>query len=110
MAARKRCHPTPKQGDAVILDNLPAHKIPGVRQAIEAIGATLLFIPPYSPDLNPIELAFSKLKTWLRARAIRNVDALWSALGDLCGSSTLKNAPTTSATTGISSQRESALM
>ena len=78
--------PAPKQGDVVILDNLPAHKIAGVRQAIEAIGATLLFIPPYSPDLNPVELAFSKLKTWLRVRAIRNVDAPWSALADLCGS------------------------
>ena len=56
------------------------------REAIEAAGAKLLFIPPYSPDLNPIELAFSKLKSLLRAKAIRTVNALWNALGDLCES------------------------
>ena len=55
-----------------------------VRAAIEAAGAKLLFIPPYSPDLNPIELAFAKLKALLRAKAIRTVEALWTALGDLC--------------------------
>ncbi|MFL5254491.1 MAG: transposase, partial [Rhodopila sp.] len=68
------------------MDNLRVHKIAGVREAIEAAGAKLLFIPPYSPDLNPIELAFSKLKALLRAKAIRTADALWKALGDLCGS------------------------
>jgi transposase len=78
--------PTLKQGDVVIMDNLRVHKIAGVRQAIEAVGASLLFIPPYSPDLNPIELAFSKLKALLRAKAIRTVEALWKALGDLCDS------------------------
>ena len=78
--------PTLKRGDIVIMDNLPAHKIAAVREAIEAAGAKLLFIPPYSPDLNPIELAFSKLKSLLRAKAIRTVDALWKALGDLCDS------------------------
>ena len=78
--------PTLKRGDVVIMDNLRAHKIASVREAIEAVGAKLLFIPPYSPDLNPIELAFSKLKTLLRARAIRTVDTLWKALGDLCDS------------------------
>jgi transposase len=78
--------PTLRQGDVVIMDNLRAHKLAGVRQAIEAVGAKLLFIPPYSPDLNPIELAFSKLKAQLRAKAIRTVDALWNALGNLCGS------------------------
>src|SRR4051794_10096371 len=56
------------------------------RQAIEAAHATLLFIPPYSPDLNPIELAFSKLKALLRAKAIRTTDALWKVVGELCGS------------------------
>ena len=82
--------PTLKPGDIVIMDNLRAHKIAGVREAIEAVGAKLLFIPPYSPDLNPIELAFSKLKALLRAKAIRTVEALWNALGDLCGSFTPK--------------------
>jgi transposase len=78
--------PTLRQGDVVIMDNLRAHKVAGVREAIEAAGAKLLFIPPYSPDLNPIELAFSKLKSLLRAKAIRTVDALWKALGTLCDS------------------------
>jgi transposase len=78
--------PTLKRGDIVIMDNLRAHKIAGVREAIEAAGAKLLFIPPYSPDLNPIELVFSKLKSLLRAKAIRTVNALWNALGDLCES------------------------
>ena len=82
--------PTLKQGDIVIMDNLRAHKIAGVREAIEVVGAKLLFIPPYSPDLNPIELAFSKLKALLRAKAIRTVEALWNALGDLCGRFTPK--------------------
>jgi transposase len=77
--------PTLRQGDVVIMDNLRIHKIAGVREAIDAVGAKLLFIPPYSPDLNPIEMAFSKLKTLLRAKAIRTVDALWNALGGLCG-------------------------
>ena len=61
--------------------NLRVHKIAGVREAIEAAGAKLLFIPPYSPDLNPIELAFSKLKALLRAKAIRTADALWKVPG-----------------------------
>ena len=77
---------TLKPGDVVIMDNLRVHKMAGVREAIEAAGAKLLFIPPYSPDLNPIELAFSKLKALLRAKAIRTVDALWNALGELCDS------------------------
>jgi transposase len=75
--------PTLRRGDVVIMDNLGAHKVAGVRQAIEAAGASLLFIPPYSPDLNPIEQAFAKLKALLRARALRTVDALWKALGSL---------------------------
>ena len=78
--------PTLKPGDVVIMDNLRVHKMAGVRAAIEAAGAKLLFIPPYSPDLNPIELAFSKLKALLRAKAIRTAEALWKALGDLCDS------------------------
>ena len=75
--------PTLKPGDVVIMDNLRSHKVAGVREAIEAAGATLMFIPPYSPDLNPIEMAFAKLKALLRAKAIRTVEALWKALGTL---------------------------
>lgn len=78
--------PTLKPGDFVIMDNLRVHKIASVRNAIAAAGATLLFIPPYSPDFNPIELAFSKLKALLRAKAIRSAEMLWAALGDLCSS------------------------
>lgn len=70
-------------GDTVIMDNLGSHKVAGVQKAIEAAGATLIYLPPYSPDLNPIEMAFSKLKALLRAMAIRCVDALWKALGDI---------------------------
>ena len=73
--------PALKPGDIVIMDNLPAHKIIGARQAIEAVGAELLFLPPYSPDFNPIELAFSKLKAFLRKQAQRTRDGLWQAIG-----------------------------
>ena len=59
-------------GDIVVMDNLPAHKVAGIRQAIEAAGATLLYLPPYSPDCNPIEMAFAKLKALLRKAAARN--------------------------------------
>jgi transposase len=69
-------------GDVVIMDNLPAHKVAGVRKAIEAAGAELRYLPPYSPDLNPIEMAFSKLKSILRASASRTVDDLWTAAGE----------------------------
>lgn len=73
--------PTLKPGDVVVMDNLSSHKVSGVREAIEAAGAELRYLPPYSPDLNPIELAFSKLKKLLRDGAARTVDKLW----DLCG-------------------------
>lgn len=66
-------------GDIVVMDNLPAHKVAGVRQAVEAAGATLLYLPPYSPDFNPIEMAFSKLKALLRKAAARTRDDLWDA-------------------------------
>jgi transposase len=75
--------PTLAPGDIVIMDNLSSHKVAGVRQAIEAVGAKLLYLPPYSPDLNPIEQAFAKLKALLRAKALRTIEALWKALGDL---------------------------
>ncbi|MGO6719201.1 IS630 family transposase [Rhizobium ruizarguesonis] len=75
--------PTLQTGDVVVMDNLPAHKTAGVRDAIERAGAKLMFLPPYSPDFNPIENAFSKLKAMLRARAERKIDALWDAVGAL---------------------------
>lgn len=67
-------------GDIVVMDNLPAHKVTGVREAIEAAGADLLYLPPYSPDFNPIEMAFSKLKAILRKAATRTVPNLWQAI------------------------------
>jgi transposase len=73
--------PTLGRGDVVIMDNLPAHKVQGVREAIAAQGAHLLYLPPYSPDLNPIEQVFAKLKALLRTAATRTVDALWHAIG-----------------------------
>jgi transposase len=71
--------PLLRPGDVVIMDNLPAHKVAGVREAIEAVGAILLYLPPYSPDLNPIENAFAKLKAHLRKTAARTVEALEAA-------------------------------
>ena len=68
-------------GDIVVMDNLASHKGPAVRTAIETAGARLLFLPPYSPDFNPIEMAFSKLKALLRKAAERTVEGLWSAIG-----------------------------
>ncbi len=73
--------PTLRPGDVVVLDNLPAHKVKGVREAIEALRTELLHLPPYSPDLNPIELAFAKLKARLRTAARRTVETLWQAIG-----------------------------
>lgn len=75
--------PTLQPDDLVVMDNLSSHKAVGVRQAIEQTGARLMYLPPYSPDLNPIELAFSKLKWLLRSAAERTVDTLWSRLGQL---------------------------
>jgi len=75
--------PTLKPGDVVIMANLRSHKVAGVRKAIEAAGASLMFIPPYSPDLNSIEMAFGKLQALLRTRTTRTVDALWNALRTL---------------------------
>ena len=73
--------PILRPGDIVVMDNLSSHKVAGVREAIEKAGAELRYLPPYSPDLNPIELAFSKFKKLLRDGAERTVDKLWS----LCG-------------------------
>jgi transposase len=74
--------PTLRPGDVVILDNLPAHKSVAAREAIEAAGARMLFLPPYSPDFNPIENAFSKLKAILRKAAAGTVPDLWDAIRD----------------------------
>lgn len=76
--------PALAKGDIVILDNLSSHKSAAAEATIKARGAWLLFLPPYSPDLNPIEMAFSKLKAHLRKRAVRTIEALWKAIGDIC--------------------------
>jgi transposase len=73
--------PTLRPGDIVILDNLNSHKVAGIRQAIEAQGAQILYLPPYSPDLNPIEPGFSKFKSALRTAAERTVESLWQTIG-----------------------------
>jgi transposase len=75
--------PELEPGDVVIMDNLSSHKGPKVREMIEAVGASLLYLPPYSPDFNPIEMAFSKLKALLRKAAERSIPALWDAIGRL---------------------------
>jgi transposase len=74
---------TLQAGDIVVMDNLAAHKVAGVREAIEAVGARVAYLPPYSPDLNPIELVFSKLKWLTRSAAERTVEGLWTLLGRL---------------------------
>ena len=78
--------PTLGPGAIVVMDNLPAHKVTGVRAAIEAAGATLLYLPPYSPDLNPIEQAFAKIKHWMRAAQKRTVEETWRHIGSLVSS------------------------
>jgi transposase len=75
--------PTLKPGDTVIVDNLSSHKSDEVREAIEAVGAKVLFLPPYSPDFNPIEKAFAKLKALLRRAAARTVEAVRQAIEEL---------------------------
>lgn len=75
--------PELRVGDTVVMDNLPGHTGPRVGEMIEAAGASLLYLPPYSPDFNPIENAFAKLKTLLRKAAERTVDGLWNAIGQL---------------------------
>jgi transposase len=74
--------PTLSEGDVVVLDNLSAHKVCGIREAIERVGARLLYLPPYSPDLSPIEQCWSKVKTWLRKAKARTVEALDEAIVD----------------------------
>ena len=75
--------PTLKPGDIVIADNLSAHKVAGVREIVESCGAHILYLPPYSPDLNPIEQVFSKLKNLLRKAMARSYETLWKTIGKL---------------------------
>lgn len=75
--------PTLRPGDTVMLDNLSSHKVAGVKEALTAAGAALLYLPPYSPDLNPIEKLFAKLKALLRKAAKRSINALWKEIGEL---------------------------
>ena len=75
--------PTLKPGDIVVLDNLGSHKSDAVRKAVRSVGARLLFLPPYSPDLNPIEKVFAKLKHLLRKAKERTVEATWKRIGAL---------------------------
>jgi transposase len=75
--------PELQPGDIVVLDNLGSHKVTGVAEAVQAAGAQLRYLPPYSPDYNPIEQVFAKLKTLLRKAAKRTVDTLWATIGDL---------------------------
>ena len=88
--------PTLKPGDIVVMDNLSSHKLPAIREAIEAAGARLLYLPPYSPDFNPIEQLFAKLKAALRKAAERSVESLWNRIAILLHSFRQTNAPTTS--------------
>jgi transposase len=77
--------PTLRHGDVVVMDNLGSHKTVAVRRAIRAAGAKLIFLPPYSPDLNPIEQVFAKLKTLLRKAAARTLEDTWKSIGNLLG-------------------------
>jgi transposase len=76
--------PTLRKGDVVILDNLSSHKSSRATQILKDIGAWFLFLPPYSPDLNPIEMAFAKLKAHLRKAAARTYDDVWKSIGQIC--------------------------
>lgn len=75
--------PTLRPGDLVIMDNLSAHKVAGIREAIAAAGVKVLYLPPYSPDLNPIELVFAKFKSLIRSACERTVEGLWQRCGQL---------------------------
>ncbi len=94
--------PTLNPGDIVVLDNLPAHKGESVRLAIEAAGARREFLPPYSPDFNPIENAFSKLKALLRKTAARTISEVWEAIREALLTFTAEECSTTSPPLGMS--------
>jgi transposase len=80
--------PTLRQGDVVVMDNLASHKVAGVKEAIAQAGATLRYLPAYSPDLNPIEQVFAKLNTLLRKTDPRTIEATWRNIGKLLGNFT----------------------
>jgi transposase len=80
--------PTLRKGDIVIMDNLSAHKVHGIAEAIESAGARVQYLPPYSPDLNPIEMLFAKLKALLRKAKTRSIDSLWQCIAELLDSVT----------------------
>jgi len=80
---RQHLSPTLSAGDILIMDNLICHKVTGVREAVEDRGARVVYLPPYSPDFNPIELVFSKFKWLLRSSACRSVESLWKTCGEL---------------------------
>lgn len=82
---RTQLAPTLNEGDIVVCDNLSCHKVAGVREAIEAAGAELLYLPPYSPDFNPIEMAFSKLKALMRKACARSFESMLEALAECIG-------------------------
>ena len=90
-----------RPGDVVVMDNLPAHKGgSAVRESIEAAGASLLYLPPYSPDFNPIETAFARLKALLRKAAERTVEGLWRSIGQLMDAFTPRECANYFAATG----------
>ena len=101
--------PTLKRDDIVVMDNLPAHKIAAARDAIAAAGAQFFLLPPYSPDMNPIEMVFSKLKTLLRQAPERTVEGLWRRIGACSTNSLPANAATTSAPLAMATHSENAL-
>lgn len=84
--------PALEPGQIVIMDNLPAHKVTGVADAIEAVGAELVYLPPYSPDFNPIEMSFAQIKSHVRRGKWRNVEDLWLAIGNAAADVTTKQA------------------
>ena len=92
--------PTLHPGDIVIADNLGAHKVASIQRALQAAGATLWYLPPYSPDLNPIELCFAKLKALVRTARCRSTETLWPFLGECLATSALTNAATIFGTAG----------
>ena len=92
--------PTLSPGDIVVMDNLPAHKPTAIRRAIERAGADLRFLPAYSPDFNPIELAFSKIKAFLKSAAARTVTDLWDAIRDAIDAVTVQDCRSFFAATG----------
>ncbi len=99
-----------RPGSVVVMDNLAAHKVAGVREAIEAAGGTVMYLPPTSPDLNPIEQVLATLKGLLRRARARTRDDLWNAIGTSWIASILATAGTTSATPDIDAHEEIALI